>query len=135
MNRRHVKTKAIWFLFLYPVVCFGLDQLLRVVRHSMATEFVLFPHLVVVAMSSLIFMGVSLGIFLYFAGQKAGVLALLFLLALGLYAWLYPLLPPQWSFGGVLYGFNSYTSLSGALLIILSGWRIFHKFYHRSKAG
>jgi hypothetical protein len=101
----------------------------------MATEFVLFPHLVVVAMSSLIFMGVSLGMFLYFAGQKAGVMALLFLLALGLYAWLYPLLPPQWSFGGVLYGFNSYTSLSGALLIILSGWRIFHNFYHRSKAG
>jgi hypothetical protein len=101
----------------------------------MATEFVLFPHLIVVAMSSLIFMGVSLGKFLYFAGQKAGVMAWLFLLALGLYAWLYPLLPPQLSFGGVLYGFNSYTSLSGALLIILSGWKIFHGLYRRSKAG
>ncbi|MFN7035625.1 MAG: hypothetical protein ACK4SN_04590 [Bellilinea sp.] len=128
-----MKTKAFWFLFLYPVVCFGLDHLIRVVRLSMATEFALFPHLVIVAMSSFIFMGISFGIFLYFAGQKAGVMALLFLLALGLYAWLYPLLPPQLSFGEVLYGFNSYTSLSGALLIILSVWKIFSRPSTRSK--
>ncbi|GAP10203.1 hypothetical protein BECAL_01366 [Bellilinea caldifistulae] len=101
----------------------------------MATEFALFPHLVIVAMSSMIFMGISFGIFLYFAGQKASVMALLSLLALGLFAWLYPFLPPQLSFGGVLYGFNSYTSLSGALLVILSVWKIFHRLYRRSKAG
>lgn len=129
-----MKTKAFWFLFLYPVVCFGLDQLIRVVRLSMATEFALFPHLVIIALSSLIFMGVSFILFLYLAGQNPGIKTLLFFLAVGWYAWLYPFLPPQLSFGGVLYGFNSYTSLSGALLVILSVWKILSRLSTRNKA-
>jgi|GEM_PF-2152543 len=126
-----MKTKTFWLLLLYPIVGYGLDQVVRVLRLSMARDFTIFPNLVILAFTSLVFMGISLVVCVHLTRKKAESGFLLFFFILGLLAWFYPLLPPQFSFGLVSYGFNSYVSLSGALMLLLSGWKFFLRFSGR----
>lgn len=99
----------------------------------MARDFVIFPNLVILALTSLFFIGISFLVYGYLNRKNVGLWFLLFLFIVGLFAWLYPVLPPQISFGLVSYGFNSYTSLSGALMILMSGWKIVLRFSNREK--
>lgn len=130
-----MKKKTFWLLPLYPIVSYGLDQVVRVSRLSMARDFVIFPNLVILALTSLFFMGISLVVGNYLNQKKAESGFLIFLLILGLLAWFYPLLPPPINFGLVSYGFNSCVSLSGALLMIFSGWKILLRFSGREKGA
>lgn len=125
--------KNIWLFPLYPIVSFGLDQVVRILRLSMARDFVIFPNLVILALTSLFFIGISLLVYGYLKRKNVGLWFLLFLFIVGLFAWFYPVLPPQISFGLVSYGFNSYTSLSGALMVLMSGWKIVLRFSGREK--
>lgn len=120
-----MKTPAFWLLLLFPIASYGLDQFVRMARLSLAADFILFPNLARMAFSSLVFVAIAVTLGWYTWRRGIGLPGLILLLLAGLYAWLYPFLPPQATFGSVSYGFNSYTSLSGILLIFLAAGKLF----------
>lgn len=119
-----MKNPTFWLLLLFPLASYGLDQLVRMARLSLAADFILFPNLALMAFSSLVFVAIAAAISRYTWRREIGLPGLILLLLAGLYAWLYPLLPPQAAFASVSYLFNSYTSLSGVLLILLAAGKL-----------
>lgn len=82
---------------------------------------------------SLVFAGIVFAVSRLILRSDIPVLGLAVLLLAGLWGWLYPLLPPAFVLGSLSFSFNSYTSLSGGLLIVFSGYGFYRRCAGRHK--